>query len=245
MKSVRRFVSAAILSLAALLPCPMLANDGAAPAVTPDEALKMLQAGNERYVAGKSTHPHADRQRREELVANGQHPFAVILACSDSRVPVEILFDEGLGDVFVIRVAGNVCNADEAGSLEYGVDHLESPLLVVLGHTGCGAVTAVATDAELHGNLARLADGIRPALARAQHDHPDLHGQELVPSAIEANVQQAIENLLHGSSDVRHRIEAGKLKVVGAIYDLKEGKVRWLGEHPNQKHLLHAAAGGL
>jgi carbonic anhydrase len=209
-----------------------------APALKPEEAIARLRDGNTRYVLGKSTHPRADAARREETVQHGQHPFASVLSCSDSRAPVEQLFDQGIGDLFVVRVAGNVCNADETGSLEYGTDHLGTPLLVVLGHTGCGAVTAVATGAEVHGSVPLLLAGIRPAVSKAQRDNPDLHGKDLVPAAIEANVWQAIEDLLAKSPVVRGRVKGGKLKIVGAVYHLDSGRVKWLGEHPDQRRLL-------
>ena len=198
--------------------------------LTPQQVLDGLKDGNSRYVEGKSVHPNLDSARREATAKDGQHPNVTILSCSDSRVPVELLFDQGIGDVFVVRVAGNVCNVDEAGSIEYGVDHVGTPLLVVLGHSGCGAVTAVTMDAELHGNVAPLVAGIRPAVVRAKKEHPELHGKDLVPAAIEANVRQSIDDLLKISPVVRERVKDGKLKVVGALYDLKSGKIRWLGE---------------
>jgi len=153
---------------------------GVAPAVfaagtklemTPDEAMARLREGNGRYVAGKSTHPNTNSARRSETVKNGQHPFATVITCSDSRVPVERVFDQGVGDVFVIRVAGNVCDVDEVGSIEYGVDHLATPIHVVLGHTGCGAVTAVVTKAKLHGSIPPLVDNIEPAVEKAGKAH--------------------------------------------------------------------------
>jgi carbonic anhydrase len=208
------------------------------PAITANEAIRRLRDGNTRYVLGKSIHPDSGAARRRATSEHGQHPFATVLGCSDSRVPVELLFDQGIGDLFVVRVAGNVCNLDEAGSIEYGTDHLGTPLLVVLGHTQCGAVTAVATGAELHGNIAPLAGSIRPAVAKAQETHPELRGADLIPAAIEANVWQAIEDLLRRSPLVSSRVREEKLKIVGAIYDLESGRVKWLGEHPRQKSLL-------
>jgi carbonic anhydrase len=208
------------------------------PTVRPDEAIRRLEEGNSRYSQNRSTHPNSDVARRTQTATDGQHPFATVLACSDSRVPLEIIFDQGIGDVFAIRVAGNVCGVDEMGSVEYGVDHLGTPLLVILGHSQCGAVTAAATGAELHGNVKPLVAKIAPAVSRAQKDHPDLHGKELVPAATETNVWEAIEGLFKGSAITRGCVQSGKLKVVGAIYDVKSGQVKWLGEHPRQKQLL-------
>ncbi len=172
-----------------------------APAnIAPDEAVQRLTQGHARFLAGKSSHPNADAARRQQTAAEGQHPFATILSCSDSRVPLEVLFDQGIGDIFVIRVAGNVCGVDEMGSIEYGVDHVGTPLLVVLGHSQCGAVTAAAAAAELHGSIKPLVARIAPAVAKAQAAHPELHGKDLVPAATEANVWQSIEELLTKNS---------------------------------------------
>jgi carbonic anhydrase len=214
-------------------------TDGVMP--SPEEALQRLQAGNARFVGGKCTHPRVDAKRLVETADKGQHPFATVITCSDSRVPVEVLFDQGIGDVFVIRVAGNVCDTDEVGSIEYGVDHLETPLFVVLGHTHCGAVTAVTTEAQLHGSIPPLVDNILPAVKKAAAMNPHLSKEELVPEAIKANCWQSIEDLFKASPATRDRVKAGKLKVVAAIYNIRTGKVGWLGSHPDQDRLLAVA----
>lgn len=234
LKTLRRIVSwTAILALAT--PCVLWARE---PAPSVEKVLSTLREGNARFVEGKATHPHAAAADRLDTAAHGQHPIATILACSDSRVPPEIVFDEGIGDLFVIRVAGNVCDTDEVGSIEYGVDHLGTPVFVVLGHTGCGAVTAVATGAELHGNIPALVNHIRPAVEKARHAHPELSGEALVPAAVEANIWKSIEDLLHASPATRSKVKSAKVAVVGAIYDLGSGKVKWLGPHPEQARLL-------
>src|SRR5262245_28073525 len=133
----------------------VLFGTDAGSGVGPEAALKMLQEGNARFVAGKARHPHEDQGRRNET-ASGQHPFASILSCSDSRDPVEVTFDEGVGDLFVVRVAGNVADTDEIASLEYGAEHLGTQLIAVLGHTKCGAVTAVVNEDKLGGSLPQL-----------------------------------------------------------------------------------------
>ena len=209
---------------------------------TAAQALEQLQSGNARFVAGKSDHPHADPLRRIDTALHGQRPTVSVLTCSDSRVPPEAVFDQGLGDLFVVRVAGNVANVDEIGSLEYGVEHLGTPLLVVLGHSQCGAVTAVATGAKAEGNIPRLLEGIGPAVEKAAKSHPTLHGKELVPAAIEANVWQSIEDLFERSEMLRTMAKHGEVKVIGAEYDVESGRVRILGEHPEQGKLLGAAA---
>ena len=208
---------------------------------TPDEAMTQLKAGNDRFAAGHSIHPNQDRQRRLLTTSKGQHPFATAIACSDSRVPVEILFDQGIGDVFVIKVAGNVLDVDEVGSVEYGVDHLGTPVMVVLGHTHCGAVTAVVQGAEIHGSIPQLVDNIIPAVKKTKHDHPELTGDALVTAAVINNVWQGINDLLMNSPATRARVEAGTLQVVGAVYDIDTGKVDWMGTHPRQAAIMEAA----
>jgi carbonic anhydrase len=151
---------------------------------------------------------------------------------------LEIVFDQGIGDIFVVRVAGNVCGVNEMGSIEYAVEHVGTPVVLVLGHTECGAVKAAASNAETHGNIKLLIDKIGPAVSKAQSEHPDLHGIALVPAATEANVWNSIEQLFKHSPTTRHYVQSGKLKVIAAVYDVKSGRVRWLGEHPQQSKLL-------
>ena len=221
---------------------PSLAS-GVGPGVGPDQAYAKLKDGNERFVSGKMMHPNYDRKRRYET-AKGQTPFVTIIGCSDSRVPVEILFDQGVGDTFVIRVAGNVCDTDEIGSIEYGVDHLGTPLVVVLGHELCGAVTAVVKDEDVHGSIPALVDNIGPAVEYAKKLHPRLAPDDLVPFAVRANVMQSIEDLLAHSEAVRGRAVNHRVLIVGAVYDLETGKVSWLGEHPRMGSLLKSTGRG-
>ena len=163
-----KYIICCLMSL--MVSCGMM---GAfADSYNPSEALDKLKSSNVRFSSGQSTHSNISAERRKQVTTGGQHPFATIIACSDSRVPVEILFDQGVGDIFVIKVAGNVCNTDEIGSIEYGVDHLSTPVMVVLGHTHCGACTAVATGADVHGCIPDLIAPIRPALEKVQAAHP-------------------------------------------------------------------------
>lgn len=227
-----------IMTLATI--CLVASEASVADNLTPDEALVMLRQGNARFASGRPTHPNSGKARITETATDGQHPFATLITCSDSRVPVERVFDLGIGDIFVIRVVGNVCAVDEIGSIEYGVDHLGTPLMVVLGHTGCGAVTAVATGAELHGSIPALVDNIIPAVERAEK-YTGLKGSAVVPAAVKENVWQSISDLLTGSPTTARLAGAQQLKVVGAVYDITDGKVEWLGEHPGQSSLV---AGG-
>lgn len=222
--------------LLSLLPGRIFSVFGDNP-LSADQVVAALTKGNERFATGTPDYPRHDIVRRAE-VARGQRPIATVISCSDSRVPPEILFDEGLGDLFIIRVIGNIGNVDETGSAEYGVEHLGTPLLVVLGHTKCGAVTAAVTHAEVHGSIPPLLAQINPAVRTVRHEHPGLAGDELIAEAIQTNVYHSIQQLFARSHIIRERVRSGKLKVIGAIYDLSSGRVNWLGEHPQQSRML-------
>ncbi len=204
---------------------------------SPFEALQLLKAGNERFVKGQMKHPHQDLARVQLSGSANQadHAYASILSCSDSRVPVELIFDAGVMDLFIIRVAGNVCNGDEIGSIEYGLAHVHTPVLVVLGHTQCGAVTAVTHALQgkghaLERNIPPLVKSIEPAVRQAMADHPNAHGNDILPHAIEANVWRGIETLFMESPVTRDLIKRGAAKVVGALYDVSTGTIHWLPE---------------
>ena len=209
----------------------------ASGALTPDEAVKRLKDGNKRYVTGKATHPNQTQARRKETTG-GQHPFASVLACSDSREPVEIIFDQGIGDIFIIRVAGNVVDTIEVGSIEYGVAHLNTPVVLVLGHTHCGAVAAAVKDAAVQGSIVPLIENIIPAVYAAREKNPKLSGAKLMASATKENIWLSMENLISRSSIIREKIEDGKLQVLGAVYNIESGELDWLGPHPEQAQLL-------
>ncbi|MGB8993274.1 MAG: carbonic anhydrase [Desulfobaccales bacterium] len=235
-------LSLLILVLAAALIAPALASS-AGSGLSADDSLRLLKEGNARYLEGKPRHPHQDRERRALTTGQGQHPLAAVLACSDSRVPVEIIFDQGIGDIFVVRVAGNVAAIDEVASVEYAVDHLDTPLVVVLGHTRCDAVSAVVDDAKLPPNIAALVEPIKPAVAKARETNPEAAEGALLAAAIKANVWQAIEDLLQQSPIIRDKVREGKIQVLGALYDLDTGQVQWLGAHPEQDKLVGVKKG--
>ena len=235
MKRILTIATVVFVVLAFALPA--VASKAAAKKPTPDQTIALLKEGNQRFVEGKSKHPHSDAARLKQAGSEnqGDHAYATVITCSDSRVPVEIIFDAGVMDIFVIRVAGNVCDVDECGSIEYGLAHVHTPVLVVLGHTQCGAVTAV-THA-VHGkghalerNIPPLVDNIEPAVRRAMAQHPDIHDDKIIPYAIEQNVWQGIEDLFMASPATRNLVKEGTAKVVGAIYDVGTGKVAWLPE---------------
>ncbi|MCX7750263.1 MAG: carbonic anhydrase [Candidatus Bipolaricaulota bacterium] len=175
------------------------------------EGIRLLREGNERHAQGAHRHPRQDPARRAEL-AQGQRPWAAVLGCSDSRVPPEIVFDQGLGDLFVVRTAGHVCDGVALASLRYAVDHLGVGLVVVLGHTGCGAVRA-AIEAPPENPEDPLCAAIRPAIERAR-----LGGGDLYAETIRLHVQGTVAGL---------RRALGSPAVVGAVYDLASGRVEF------------------
>ncbi|MBF0284390.1 MAG: carbonic anhydrase [Magnetococcales bacterium] len=217
-----------LLPLAAASPLALASGEGRSVPrkFVMDQAMRWLREGNRRFVKRTFTHPNATLQRQAELMTEGQHPFVTILSCSDSRVPVELIFDRGLGDLFVVRVAGAVADVDEIATCEYGLGHLETPLLVVLGHTQCGAVTAVVKGDKLGGNLPQLVDNIAPAVERAKARN--LEGNDLILEAIKENVRQSLQDVFKGSAEITHRVHQGQAAVVGAVYHLDSGEVEWL-----------------
>lgn len=223
-----------LVSLAVANPPAGATNTDGRPTTAPD-ALAALQTGNTRFAAGKPKAPHRDPARVRET-AEGQHPFATIITCADSRLPAEMIFDQGVGDLFVVRVAGNVCDTDEIGTAEYGAGHLHTPLIMVMGHTSCGAVKAVCENAKVGPNIAALVDNIAPAVARARET--GLAGDALVLEAVTQNVWQSIADLLTHSAEVRELVTKGEVAVVGAVYDISSGRVEVFGEHPAQSGLL-------
>lgn len=185
-------------------------------------ALEQLKEGNSRYVKGDLKHPHTDPDRRHETVG-GQHPFAVILSCADSRVVPELIFDQGLGDLFVIRVAGNVARDKVIGSIEYAVKFLNSKLVVVLGHESCGAVNASLSDADPGGHIGSIIEKIKPAVYLARR----MEGDTLT-NAVRLNAQIVCEELKDSKPILHDAINTAGVKVVSAYYKLSTGEVEWL-----------------
>ena len=215
--------------------------------MTADQVLETLLDGNQRYVAKKLTHPHQNAARIHEI-AMGQHPVAIILGCSDSRVPPEVIFDHGLGDLFVIRVAGNVVDDVVLGSIEYAVGEFGVPLVMVLGHERCGAVTAVVNHLKVPGHVSMLAAAIEPAIAHAKDfgtdpgndpgndpgkdsgNGPDKDsGNDLIDAAVIANIKLSVQQIKMSEPVLAESVKQGKVKIVGARYDLDEGLVRIVG----------------
>jgi carbonic anhydrase len=221
---------------------PVFAS-GVGPGISSDEAARMLKEGNGRYVEGKPRHPRQDRERRALTAGQGQHPIAAVLTCSDSRVPPEIIFDQGIGDIVVIRVAGNVASTGGIGSIEDAVDHLATPLVVILGHTQCDTVTAVVDEAKLPSNLAALLSPIKPAVGKAREDQPEAAKDVLLSAAIKENVWQSVADMFGQSHIIREKVRDGQVRLVGAIYEIDSGQVQWLGSHPEQDKLVGAKKG--
>jgi carbonic anhydrase len=213
--------------------------------VPPAEAMSRLKEGNGRYTSGKQQHPHesseertymatnsyenlgmtaAEAAKRREELTKRQHPFAIVLGCADSRVPPEIVFDQGLGDLFVIRVAGNVIDDHSLGSIEYAVDHLAVRLIVVLGHQRCGAVKAaketIAATGEAPAHIQSLVTAIQPAVEATVNG--DLE------ATVEANVKNVTQALRSSTPILKPKVDSGELKVVGAYYSLDTGAIAFM-----------------
>jgi carbonic anhydrase len=225
--------------LSTMLCVGLLASSAEMNKISPDEAIKILKEGNARFVEQKAAHPNSDKIRIAEL-SKGQKPFVTINGCSDSRVPPEILFDQGLGDLFVVRTAGNVSATDQIGTIEYGTEHLGTRLVVVLGHTKCGAVTAVAKGEHVHGNIPALVSTIVPPVTKVKTARKGQGVDAWLNEAITENAYESIANILKKSEIVRELVMGGKVKLVAAMYDVDSGKVEFLGEHPQQLKILVA-----
>jgi carbonic anhydrase len=187
-----------------------------APPATPAEALERLREGNARFAAGQPINPQRDLARLREL-APQQRPFAALLGCADSRVPVELVYDQGFGDIFVVRVAGNVATSVEIASLEYGTRILGASALIVLGHSNCGAVKAALQGGEVPGQISTLYSHIAPALKRKTMD---------LDTAIVANVRYQMRKLRKGSTVIAKLLADGKLALVGGVFDLATASVK-------------------
>jgi len=186
--------------------------------------LRELKAGNDHHVTKRYQHPHQSAARQRELAA-GQAPHAIVLSCADSRVTPEIILDQGLGDLFDIRVAGNVASDTELASIEYAASHLHTPVVVIMGHQKCGAVTAAAESGEAAGHLPSLLGLIRPAIERARSRPGDL-----IDNAVHINVENVVRQIRTSTPVLAPLVDRGALRVVGAVYSLDTGKVEWLPE---------------
>lgn len=204
--------------------------------ITADQAIERLKAGNSRFVQGKTIHPRQSPERIRE-VAKGQKPYAAIVGCADSRVPSEIIFDEGLGDLFIIRTAGQVSAAASFGSIEFAEAVLGTNLIVVLGHTECGAVTAACNyQKPVPGSIIALVNAIKPAALRveAQVKSGQIKQKDFVNATVRENVRMQVEQLRNLEPVLAQAVRTGEVKIVGAVYNLATGVVEFLPETLNQ-----------
>jgi carbonic anhydrase len=186
-----------------------------------DDAFRRLKEGNQRFVIGKENDSNYV-QRRSEL-ANGQKPFAIVVSCSDSRVGPEVVLDQGLGDIFVVRSAGHIVDDVALGSIEYAIEHLGSTLILVLGHERCGAVASAVAGGEASGHLADVVDPIKPVVDDVKNQPGDI-----TENSVRANVRRVVNQLKGAGPILSERIQTGKLKIVGARYDLDTGEIEVL-----------------
>ena len=233
----RTSLRATTLALALLIPSIAVAGavtqtKGTQADMTPAEALQMLKDGNERFVDGEML--ERDFQEQVKTTSTGQYPFGVVLGCIDSRVPPEIVFDQGIGDIFAPRIAGNFANTDILGSMEFATAAAGSKVVVVLGHTACGAVKGTADGVEL-GNLTHTLSNIAPAMYSVDGFEGQRNSQngEFVHAVAEANVHHTVQNILDRSPVMKGLVDEGKLIVVGAMHDVATGEVTWF-EHTSR-----------
>ncbi|MCX6247392.1 MAG: carbonic anhydrase [Bacteroidetes bacterium] len=196
-------------------------DDQKAGTVKPAQAKQLLVEGNARFVSGKSIHPRQNADRRSELT-NSQHPFAIVLGCADSRTGPEIIFDQGLGDLFVVREAGNVIDDHTIGGIEYAVEHVHVKLVVVLGHQRCGAIAAARDTAGADGHIKSLLVTIQPAVNATK-------GQD-AEATCKAHVQNMVHALQTSEPVLKKLVQSGEIKIVGAYYSLETGAVSFLEE---------------
>ena len=207
--------------------CQILATMISAP-----DALQRLRDGNRRFVSGKAGTSKTVNRTHDSSLSDGQSPFAIILACSDSRVPTELIFDQGFGDLFVIRVAGNVVAPTQIGSIEYAATQLGAQLVVVLGHSNCGAVVAALKELareQTHRspNLRAIVDRVSPAIEPVLSARENDDEASLVSAAVRANVRSSVAKLSHGSMILEQLVEAGQLSIVGGEYSIESGAVEF------------------
>lgn len=218
------------LALAGLAaPVAAGAADATKTTLTSDQALERLRKGNAEFLADRPRAPGTANHVRRLEIARGQAPFAVLVGCSDSRVPPEQLFGVGLGELFIVRNAGNTVDTAALGSLQYGVLMLGAPLVVVLGHERCGAVDAalavVQKNAAFPGSIGQMIEPIVPAVLQATSANPQLKGEELLSAAVHENVRRTVQRLRNSEPSLIEPLRTGRVKVVGAHYDLDEGRV--------------------
>ena len=192
--------------------------------LTPDHAIDLLKKGNERFVSNLKVNRNLLQQVNE--TSDGQHPFAVVISCMDSRTSAELVFDQGLGDIFSIRIAGNVINEDILASAEFGCKVIGAKVILVLGHTGCGAIKGAVKNVEL-GHLHFITHKIQRCIPGLKKDHPHIHEEELCEKVTKENILQGIVDLKHRSSILQEMDYQGEIKIIGGLYDISNGQVEF------------------
>ena len=220
---MKKLVFSFILSFTILMNANICFANHNAENISADEALEKLIKGNERFIELKEQHPDSDKKRRKEML-KGQHPFVVILSCSDSRVPPELIFDQGLGDIFEIRNAGNVLNEHVIGSIEYAVMHCGVKLIVIMGHQDCGAIAATLSGVSETKYIKALEDSIKPAVEDCKKQGKEINSDNVV----KAHVMQDINELLSQDNELVKYMKKNNVKIIPAYYHLDTGKVDFL-----------------
>jgi carbonic anhydrase len=200
--------------------------------ISAEDALDRLREGNRRFVSDEVSEETLASREHRAGAAKPQEPIAIILACSDSRVPTELIFDRGIGDLFVIRVAGNVVAPSQIGSIEYAAKQFDTRLVVVLGHSNCGAVIATMQELALKEshrspNLRAIVDRVRPAIEPILKNNSDVDSEIVITQCVRANVRESVDKLQHGSLILEELINAGDLKIVGAEYSIETGNIEF------------------
>jgi carbonic anhydrase len=200
--------------------------------ITAEDAIERLREGNRRFVSDEVSEETLASREHRAGAATPQNPFAIILACSDSRVPTELIFDRGIGDLFVIRVAGNIVAPSQIGSIEYAAKQFNTRLVVVLGHSNCGAIIATLQELALKDshrspNLRAIVDRVRPAVEPILNVDSDVDDEAVIEQCVRANVRASVEQLQHGSLILEQLIEAGDLRIVGAEYSIETGDIEF------------------
>jgi len=213
------FFLTCLIVLTFTAPGPSGASESGSQTISAKTAHWLLMDGNKRYMSERATHKRQDRRRRIEI-KDGQHPFAVIVCCSDSRVPPEIIFDQGLGDLFVIRLAGNIVDDAALGSIEYAVEHLGTNYVMILGHENCGAVKATVEGGKVPGHIGHVVDAIKPAVDSVRGKTADLP-----EVGMRAHVTGTVERLKTTDPILKEKVTNGQMMIVGGRYDLDDGRV--------------------
>ncbi|SDK51240.1 carbonic anhydrase [Maridesulfovibrio ferrireducens] len=229
-KSFSIFIILILLSMTAGI---SFAQNGSAildqPLLDADQAFVLLKEGNQRFVKGSSVYPNQTSHQRKVLALKGEQPFATVVTGADSRVDPVLIFDRGLGDIYTVRTAGNVAGTDTLASVEYSMLALETPLLVVMGHTRSSIIKAAVEKMPVKGYLVQLMGKMEPAIKMTKLMYPSLKGNELVDKVAETNVRQVLRDILGHCPGVLDKVRSGKVQVMGAVYNTDTGAINWLG----------------